>query len=141
MESSGERMTQEPPTTAEITYTWFLRLMAMIAMISGLSYWAQLTGLGAEGLPRFDELPVHWQVPWVMLAILLPCASMGLWMLASWGVVLWVVASLMEIGVYGVWADSYVERPAVVLGHIVALTVLAGILIALAIQHYRNRVH
>lgn len=141
MESSGERAAQKPQTTVEIAYTWFLRLMAIVAMISGLSYWAQLTGLGAEALPRFDELPLHWQMPWVVLALLLPCASMGLWMLASWGIVLWVVASLMEIGVYGFWADSYVSRPAVVFGHIVALTVMAGILIALGVQHYRNRVH
>lgn len=141
MESSGERAAQRPHTTVEIAYTWFLRLMAIVSMMSGLSYWAQLTGLGSDSLPRFDELPLHWQFPWVVLALLLPCASMGLWMLASWGVVLWVVASIMEIAIYGIWAGSYVSRPAVVVGHVAALAVITGLLITMGIQHYRNRVH
>ena len=134
-------MTEQRQTTAGIAFVWFLRLMAVVSMISGISYWAQLTGLSAADLPRFDELPVHWQVPWVVLAVLLPCASMGLWMLTSWGIVLWVAASLLEIAVYGVWSDSYISRPSVVFGHVAALTVLAAILVALGLQHYRNRVN
>ncbi len=141
MDTPSEGMKEKRPTTAEIVFVWFLRLMAIIAMISGLSYWSQLTGIGSADLPRFDELPVHWQVPWVVLAVLLPCASMGLWMLTSWGVVLWAAASVLEIAVYGVWSDSYISRPTVVFGHIVALTLLAAILIVIALQRYRDRVH
>ena len=141
MDTNGGGMAEKRPTTVEIAFVWFLRLMAVISMVSGLSYWAQLTGLGAADLPRFDELPVHWQVPWVVLAVLLPCASMGLWMLTSWGIVLWAVASLLEIAVYGVWSASYISRPAVVFGHILALTVLAAILILIGLQRYRDRVN
>jgi hypothetical protein len=132
---------EEQGSFTQLAFVWFLRLMAAISMISGLSYWAQLTGLAAADLPRFDELPVHWQVPWVSLAVLLPCASMGLWMLTSWGIVLWVIASVLEIAVYGVWADSYISRPAVVFGHVIALLALAAILASLALQRYRERVN
>ncbi|MCI5077112.1 DUF6163 family protein [Oricola sp.] len=137
---SGE-MKEEPFSLIQMLFVWFLRLMATVALFSGLSYWAQLTGLGAADLPRFDELPVHWQVPWVVLAVLLPCAAMGLWMLTSWGIVLWVIASFIEIGVYGVWSESYISRPAVVVGHAAALTLLALILVTMAIQRYRERLH
>ena len=141
MESSGEGMKEKRPTTVDVIFVWFLRLMAIVSMLSGLSYWAQLTGIGGADLPRFDELPVHWQFPWVVLAVLLPCASMGLWMLTSWGVVLWAAASVIEIAVYGVWSDSYVARPTVVFGHVVALAVLAAILILMGLQRYRDRVN
>ncbi|MAZ15710.1 MAG: hypothetical protein CL535_05185 [Ahrensia sp.] len=141
MDTRSEGMKEKRQSTAEIVFVWFLRLMAIIAMISGLSYWSQLTGIGGADLPRFDELPVHWQVPWGVLAVLLPCASMGLWMLTSWGVVLWVAASILEIAVYGVWSDSYISRPTVVIGHIVALTVLAAILVVIGLQRYRDRVN
>ena len=141
MDTPSEGTKEKLPTTAEVVFVWFLRLMSIIAMISGISYWSQLTGIGNADLPRFDELPVHWQVPWVVLAVLLPCASMGLWMLTSWGVVLWAAASILEIAVYGVWSDSYLSRPMVVFGHIVALTVLAAILIVIGLQRYRDRVH
>ncbi len=35
-------------------------------------------------------MPVHWQVATVTLAVFFPFAAVGLWMLASWGPVIWV---------------------------------------------------
>jgi hypothetical protein len=137
---SGE-MKEQRQSMVQTVFVWFLRLMAVIAMVSGLSYWAQLIGLANDTLPRFDLLPVHWQVPCVTLAVLLPCASMGLWMVTSWGIVLWTIACLIEISIYGVWSDSYAARPNVVIGHTISLAVLFVFIVILSIQRYRERVN
>lgn len=137
---SGE-MKEQRQSVVQTVFVWFLRAMAAVAMIAGLSYWAQLIGLSNNTLPRFDLLPVHWQVPCVILAVLLPVASMGLWMLTSWGIVLWTAACLIEISIYGVWAGSYMPRPQLVMGHLIALSVLFVFILIIAWQHYRDRLN
>lgn len=137
---TGE-MKEQRQSVVQTVFVWFLRAMAAVAMIAGLSYWAQLVGLSNETLPRFDRLPVHWQVPCVVLAVLLPVASMGLWMLTSWGVVLWTIACLIEIAIYGVWSERYLPRPELVLGHVTALVVLFVFILIIAWQRYRARLN
>jgi hypothetical protein len=137
---SGE-MKEQRQSVVQTVFVWFLRAMAAVAMFAGLSYWAQLIGLSNDTLPRFDLLPVQWQVPCVVLAVLLPVASMGLWMLTSWGVVLWTVACLIEISIYGVWADSFMSRPQLVIGHVAALSVLLIFILIIAWQRYRDRLN
>ena len=135
---SGD-LRERRPSWVQAAFVWFLRVMAMAAMASGLSYWAQLIGLFDQSLPRFDQMSVGWQVPSVMLAVLLPCASMGLWALASWGIVLWTAACLIEIAIYGIWSDRYVAKPNLVMAHTVALSVLFIFIVVIAIQRYRDR--
>lgn len=137
MTLNGE-MRIERPTLAQTGFVWFLRIMSVFAMVSGITYWAQLMGIATDALPRFDLLPLRWQVPCTVLAVLLPCASMGLWMLTSWGIVLWVIALCTEIAMYGIWAETYVARPSLVIAHAAALAVLAAFVIAVLIQRYRR---
>lgn len=139
MTLNGE-MREERPTLAQAGFVWFLRIMSVFAMISGLSYWVQLVGIAGDSLPRFDLLPVHWQVPCTVLAVLFPCASMGLWMLTSWGIVLWAAALMIEIAMYGIWSDTYSYRPGLVFSHIAALAVLIAFGTAVLVQRYRRRI-
>lgn len=132
-------MKEQRPSLAQALFVWFLRAMAVVAMVTGLSYWAQLVGLSNEQLPRFDLLPVHWQVPCVILAVLLPVASMGLWSLSSWGIVLWTVACVIQISIYGIWSDRYASRPEIVVALTGALAVLLGFIVILAVQRFRER--
>lgn len=137
---SGE-MKEERPSLVQTAFVWFLRVMAAFAMVAGLSYWAQLIGVDNDQLPRFDLLELHWQVPGVVLAVLLPCAAMGLWMLTTWGIVLWGASLCIEIAMYGVWAERYVSKPQLVASHAVSLAVLAAFLIIIVVQRWRRRVN
>jgi hypothetical protein len=137
---SGE-MKEDRPTLAQTGLVWFLRLMAVSSMVFGIAYWAQLIGVAHTTIPRFDLLPLHWQVPCVVLAVLFPCASMGLWMLTSWGVVLWAAAIGIEIGMYGVWSQTYVAKPQIVISHSVSLAVLLLFLGIVLAQRLRRRIN
>ncbi|QKV18346.1 DUF6163 family protein [Oricola thermophila] len=132
---------EQQQSVVQAVFVWFLRAMAAVAMIAGLSYWAQLIGLDNDSLPRFDRLPVHWKVPCVTLAVLLPVASMGLWTLTSWGIVLWTFACLIEISIYGIWADRYMSRPGLVAGLVGALSVLFVFIVILAVRRFRERLN
>ena len=141
MTTLGDELREVGPTRAQSILVWFLRIMSVATMVAGLNYWIQLTGIGGGALPRFDLLPLHWQVPCVILAILLPSASMGMWMLTSWGVVLWCVSMLIEIAIYGIWSDIYVWKPYLVGGHALKLAILAVIVGTVLVQRFRARIN
>ncbi|PZO81466.1 MAG: hypothetical protein DI629_04365 [Mesorhizobium amorphae] len=80
----------------EYAFDWFRRIVAVGCLAMGIYYWVRLIGLWNEPLWRFDLMPVHWQVAAVTLAVFLPFAAIGLWMLASWGLVIFLICAVTE---------------------------------------------
>lgn len=93
------------PSGTEWAFTWFIRILALVALASGVFYWVRLIGIHPGLLWRFDLMPWTWQTAVVALAVLMPVAATGLWMRAPWGPVLWFVAALGEIAIYSVFRD------------------------------------
>jgi hypothetical protein len=97
-------------TLVEQAFVWFLRLVAGYCLFFGILYWVRLIGVYDGPLWRFDLMPLHWQVAAVTLAALFPFAAIGLWMLASWGPVIWVICAVTEAVMYFVFPDLYGHR-------------------------------
>ncbi len=105
------------PSTAENAFAWFQRLIAAYCLLWGVLYWIRLVGLYEGPLARFDLMPVHWQVASVTLAVFFPFAAIGLWMLASWGPVIWLICAATETAMYLGFSGQFGFRPAVVATH------------------------
>lgn len=101
------------PSGTEWAFTWFMRLLALVCLASGVLYWVRLIGIHPGLLWRFDLMPWTWQTATVALAILMPVAATGLWMRAPWGPVLWFVAAIGEIAIYSVFQRHFEARPLV----------------------------
>ncbi|OLP59957.1 hypothetical protein BJF93_10215 [Xaviernesmea oryzae] len=122
---------------AETLFTIFLRLVALGCFWFGLNYWALLTGYSYGGIARFDLLPVPWRVVATTLAVAYPVAALGLWLLVSWGPVIWAVAATTEIVMYGFYTHIFGEKPIILLLHgVVALTF---VFFRVVIAHRRYR--
>ncbi|KAB2691342.1 MULTISPECIES: DUF6163 family protein [Brucella] len=102
------------PSGIEWSFVWFIRLIALAALASGVYYWIKLIGVYPGLLWRFDLMPWQWQTACVALALLMPVAATGLWMRAQWGPVLWFVAAVGEIAIYSVFARHFEYRPLIV---------------------------
>lgn len=113
--------------------------MAFACLVSGLVYWAQLLGITGAGAARFDLIAVDWRICSTVLAVVLPLACLGLWLKQAWGVVLWVIAMGIEISVYGIWAERFVERPNTVIANSASLVVLLLLSGAVMFETYRHR--
>ena len=101
----------------------FLRLVAVSSFWFGLNYWAMLIGFSFGGGGRFDLLPVPWRVAATALAVVYPVAALGLWLLVSWGPVIWVVAAGAELVMFGVYPQIFGAKPLIVILHaVVAVT-------------------
>jgi hypothetical protein len=124
------------PTMAQLTFAWFHRLIALYCLLFGVLYWVRLIGFYDGALWRFDLMPVHWQVAAVTLAALFPFAAIGLWMLASWGPVIWFICAATETVMYLGFPDLFGERNVIVASH--AAVVLLYLMFRLVI-YFQNR--
>jgi len=110
------------PTTAETIFAWFLRVVAVYCLFFGVLYWIRLIGFYPGTLWRFDLMPVDWRVAATTLAVLFPFAAIGLWMLASWGPVIWFFCAVIESAMYAGFPALFGQRYPIVAAHgIVAL--------------------
>nr|WP_062011048.1 DUF6163 family protein [Aureimonas sp. AU4] len=72
------------------------RVASLALFTMGILYWTRLVGVFDGDLWRFDTMPVWWKIAAPVLAVLYPVAGVGLWMVASWGVVIWTLVFLIE---------------------------------------------
>lgn len=127
------------PTATQTAFVWLHRVAAAICLLFGALYWVRLVGYYDGPLWRFDLMPAHWQVAALGLSVLLPFAGIGLWMMASWGPVIWFLAAGSEAVMYGLFPDLFGTRPGL-LGLHAAIAVLYAVLrVALLIQKRRDR--
>lgn len=132
---------ERPPlgaTTLELTFEWFHRFVAVYCLLFGVLYWIRLIGIYEGTAWRFDLMPVHWQVASVSLAALFPFAASGLWMLASWGWVIWFLCASIEVAMYLCFTDLYGTRPVVLASHLAVALIYCGFRAAFFIRSRRE---
>lgn len=118
-------------TTTELAFEIFQRVIAIFCLIAGLRYWALLIGISELGAWRFDLLPVHWKIAAASLAVLWPVAGIGLWMIVSWGPVIWLVAAATEIIMHAGFPELYGGRWLLVVAHFLVALIYGGFRIGL----------
>ena len=115
-----------------------LRLTALACLWFALQYWAMLTGIGFSGRGRFDLLPPAWRAASTALAVLFPVAAVGLWLLVSWGPVVWLIAAATEIAMHEVYPSIFGVNRLVVFMHVAVAVVFVLFRIALALERRRQ---
>ena len=127
-------------STTEIAFGWFQRVIAGYCLLFGVLYWVRLIGFYEGPLWRFDLMPVRWQVAAVTLSVFYPFAASGLWMLASWGPVIWFICAATETVMYAGFPDLFGHRQTIVYSHVVVAVLYAAFRLAIFLQgRRRNR--
>ena len=104
-------------TLAQTGFIWLLRIVSLYCLAAGVGYWVQIMGYYDGLLWRFDLMPWQWKVASVSLAMLFPVASIGLWMMVSWGPVIWFVAATGEALMFTVFWEYFYYRPVIAAIH------------------------
>lgn len=126
------------PTAAEQAFVWFQRIIAAYCLLFGILYWIRLIGYNDGSLWRFDLMPVPWQVASVTLAVMYPFAAIGLWMLASWGPVIWFICAVSETIMFIVFPAQFGYRISIVASHALVIALYCTFRIVIRMQR-RNR--
>ena len=118
----------------------YLRIVAIIALLLGLSDAARL--LGVNGPAMLSPIAALGPAGFTFLAIFAVArlfASVGLWIRASWGAVLLIGATVIELGLY-LAGSADVQMSA--LGFAVRLVLLVSIVMILVLSfRFRERAH
>ena len=123
VETSQAVIRQSP---VEGLFAIFLRVVAGYCLLFGILYWVRLVGFYEGASWRFDLMPVHWQVASVTLSVFFPFAAIGLWMLASWGPVIWFICAAAETIMYAGFPELFGQRLLILASHgLVALLYVA----------------
>jgi Family of unknown function (DUF6163) len=88
----------------------FLRVMAGVALIKGLYYWAIVCGVGAPSPQGFDSYAMPYQSATVFFAVIDLVAAVGLWLAAPWGAVVWLTSVISMAAVEALFPQIYGGR-------------------------------
>ncbi len=137
MTDSASRLREMHPSAIESAFALFLRVVAAYCLLFGILYWVRLIGLYDGSLWRFDLMPIHWQVAAVTLSVFFPFAAIGLWMLSSWGPVIWFICAVTEIVMYAGFPELFGSRPLIIVSHVVVALIYAAFRIVLHLKRRR----
>jgi hypothetical protein len=76
--------------------TWFMRLLALLWIIKGLSAWAVILGMWSP-IGAFEARSTGYQATIIYFAVIDLVAAVGLWMASTWGGVMWLLAVMSHL--------------------------------------------
>jgi fatty acid desaturase len=115
---------------------FYLRGLAMFAMVRGLADWSRILGfIGVEN--AFETAPLTIQMTIALYAVLNCVASVGLWLTSAWGAVLWLIVTIVEILLPWI-SDKQVGDPQFIHG-VMAIMIPIYILLTMLSARERNR--
>ena len=95
------------PLGARVSLTMiYMRVAAFLLLIAGLARACQILGITPDG-QNFDDLTPAMRAGATTLLLVDVFASVGLWVGASWGPVMWAVALAIETSMYTIFSDVF----------------------------------
>jgi uncharacterized membrane protein (DUF2068 family) len=117
----------------------YVRIVAIISLLLGLNDASRLLGVSTGAQSPIDLLGVTGFVWLSVFALAQLFASVGLWIRASWGAVLLVGATVLELGMY-LMGNHDIQMSAI--GFAVRLVLLVSIVLVLVLSlRFRERAH
>jgi hypothetical protein len=81
----------------ELMQTWYLRTLALGWLVLGLLAWSVIIGVDAVATRPFEARATTFQAVTIYFAVVDVVAAVGLWLLAPWGGVVWLIASVSRL--------------------------------------------
>jgi fatty acid desaturase len=78
-----------------LSLTWFMRLMAVIWLAKGFSWWAEILGISA-GVP-FEERRLIARAIAAGFAVTDLIAAVGMWLTTVWGGLIWMLSVVSAV--------------------------------------------
>ena len=117
----------------------YVRIVAIIALLLGLNDASRLLGVTTGAQSPFERLGVTGCTYLAIFALARLFAAVGLWIRASWGAVLLVGATAIELGMY-VLGNRDIQMS--MLGFAVRLVLLVSIILVFVLSlRMRERAH
>ncbi|WP_181705410.1 DUF6163 family protein [Chthonobacter rhizosphaerae] len=111
---------------ARLLLVVYVRALSFIFILSGLQRWGTILGpLSPSG--DFLSLAPEVMVATIFFSVADLVAAVGLWLLASWGTVVWLIAALTEVVLHTVFKDIFGLDITLIAFHVATVIVYAGL--------------
>ena len=88
----------------------YWRVLGGLLVALGLLRWGAAIGAVPSTSPGFDELSGPWQWATINPGVTYLVAGVGLWILASWGAIVWFYGAGCEIAMHTLFAGTFEPR-------------------------------
>jgi hypothetical protein len=97
----GSDRIEDRPATAgamrrNLVLTWFMRVLAILWIMKGLSAWAVILGAWTP-VGQFETRSTGYQATVIYFALIDLIAAVGLWMGSTWGGIMWLLAVMSHL--------------------------------------------
>ena len=96
----SDRIEERPAAPAAMRWhsvlTWFMRVLAILWIIKGLSAWAVILGVWTP-IGQFETRSTGYQATVIYFALIDLIAAVGLWMASTWGGIMWLLAVMSHL--------------------------------------------
>jgi hypothetical protein len=98
-DDAGDRIEERPAVTQTLRWsvvlTWFMRVLALLWIMKGVSAWGAILDVWAPG--AFEGRTTGYQATTIYFAVIDLVAAVGLWMASTWGGVMWLLAVMSHL--------------------------------------------
>jgi hypothetical protein len=81
----------------ELVQTWYHRTLALGWLMLGLIAWSVIVGADPVATRPFEGRAITFQAVTIYFAVVDILAGIGLWLLAPWGGVVWLIAAVSRL--------------------------------------------
>ncbi|WP_445500586.1 DUF6163 family protein [Microvirga sp. G4-2] len=96
----SDRIEERPSAPAAMRWsfilTWFMRVLAILWIMKGLSSWAVILGIWTPA-GQFEARTMGYQTTIIYFALIDLVAAVGLWMASTWGGIMWLLAVMSHL--------------------------------------------
>lgn len=97
---ASDRIEERPATQGALRWsfvlTWFMRVLAVLWIMKGLSAWAIILGVWTP-IGHFEARSTGYQATIIYFALIDLIAAVGLWMASTWGGIMWLLAVMSHL--------------------------------------------
>jgi hypothetical protein len=96
----SDRIEERPSAPTSMRWgfvlTWFMRALAIVWIMKGLSSWAVILGIWTP-VGQFEARTMGYQTTIIYFALIDLIAAVGLWMASTWGGIMWLLAVMSHL--------------------------------------------
>jgi len=96
----SDRIEDRPAAPSRLRWTfvltWFMRILAILWIMKGLSAWAVILGIWTPA-GQFEMRSTGYQATVIYFALIDLIAAVGLWMASTWGGIMWLLAIMSHL--------------------------------------------
>jgi hypothetical protein len=99
-DAAGDRIEERTAPSSALRWsfilTGFMRVLALLWILKGLSAWAVILGIWIPS-GAFEARSTGYQATIIYFAVIDLVAAIGLWMASTWGGVMWLLAVMSHL--------------------------------------------